>query len=310
MVLIDSFGRPLLNLRISITSRCNLRCNYCHKEGEEEYLAETTKEMTAGEIVRIAKVAVSLGISRIKITGGEPLMRKDLPQIIKEISSIENVRDLSMTTNGTLLSFTAQQLYSNGLKRVNIGLPSLDAETYNKLTDGKVEDALKGIRAAVKTGFQPVKLNIVILNNINAQAVSEMIDFAGQNGVILQLIELDPINVKKEYYAIHHKSMDEYEEALKDKALKVETRRFMHNRHIYHLPKATVEVVRPIENTEFCTHCTRLRITSDGKLKPCLMRNDNTVNLLAALRNGENDEELRTIFKTANQRRKPYNITA
>ena len=196
------------------------------------------------------------------------------------------------------------------MKRVNICLPSIYSETYNKLTDGKVEDALKGIRAAVKTGFQPVKLNIVILNNINAQAVSEMIDFAGQNGVILQLIELDPINVKKEYYAIHHKSMDEYEETLKDKALKVETRRFMHNRHIYHLPKATVEVVRPIENTEFCTHCTRLRITSDGKLKPCLMRNDNTVNLLAALRNGESDEELRTIFKTANQRRKPYNITA
>ncbi len=309
MVLTDNCGRPLLNLRIAITPRCNLRCDYCHKEGEEITACSkgTAEEMSVDEIVRIARIAVSLDIARIKLTGGEPLMRKDLCEIVKGIAALSGLKDLSMTTNGAMLGFQAQELRACGLKRVNISLPTLDAETYSKLTDGRIENALEGVKAAVAAGFYPVKLNMVILNAVNVEAVSEMMDFARQTGTILQLIELDPINVDDAYYALYHKFLDEHEEMLRQKAVKIETRRFMHNRHIYHLPDVTVEVVHPTENREFCAHCTRLRVTSDGKLKTCLMRNDNLIDILTPMRRGASDEELKELFVLANQVREPFN---
>jgi cyclic pyranopterin phosphate synthase len=310
MVLTDNCGRPLLNLRIAITQRCNLRCDYCHKEGEEHCARGIIDEMSVDEIVGISRIAVSLGISRIKLTGGEPLMRKDICEIIKGIAAIPDLKDLSMTTNGAMLGFQAQELHACGLRRVNISLPTLNAETYTKLTEGKLENTLEGVKAAVGAGFCPVKLNMVVLNGVNVDAVQEMVDFARQTGTILQLIELDPMNVDDAYYSMYHKFLDEYEAMLRQKALNVETRRFMHNRRIYHLPDVTVEVVHPIDNTDFCMHCTRLRVTSDGKLKPCLMRNDNLVDILAPMRRGANDEKLRELFKRANQQREPYNKAA
>jgi len=156
-------------------------------------------------------------------------------------------------------------------------------------------------------GFNPVKLNMVVLNGINVNDVPELMDFARQTGTILQLIELDPVNVEEEYFAAYHKVLDEYEEMLKQKALEVKTRKFMHNRHVYYLPDVTVEIVHPTENREFCAHCTRLRVTSNGMLKTCLMRNDNLIDVLTPLRLGASDQELKTLFLQANQTREPYN---
>lgn len=267
----------------------------------------SSEKMSPAEIIRIAKIAVNLGIQRIKLTGGEPLMRQDLCDIVKGIANISGVKDLSMTTNGMLLAPTAEKLRAAGLKRVNISLPTLNPQTYHKLTGGKLEQALVGVQAAVKANFCPVKLNMVILKNINENDVPNLIEFARQNGTILQIIELDPVNVSSTYYATHHQFIDKQEAMLKEKALTIESRRFMHNRRIYHLPDVTVEVVHPIENTEFCMHCTRIRLTSDGKLKPCLMRNDNLTDLLTPLRAGATDEELTNLFKQANQLREPFN---
>jgi cyclic pyranopterin phosphate synthase len=307
MVLTDNCGRPLFNLRIALTQRCNLRCDYCHREGEETPPPNAADEMSVDQIVRITKIAVSLGISRIKLTGGEPLMRKDICKIVKSLAAIPDVKDLSMTTNGTLLADKAQELRACGLKRVNISLPTLDKQKYRRVTNGRIEKTLEGIKAAVEAGFCPIKLNMVILSEANVDDIPNMIDFAAKNGIILQLIELDPVNVSKDYYSQYHKSLDEIEEMLRRKAISVETRRYMHNRHIYRLPNVTVEVVHPIENSEFCMHCTRLRVTSDGKLKPCLMRNDNLVDILGAVRKGATDEELKELFIQANQEREPYN---
>ena len=309
MVLKDNWGRPLLNLRISITQRCNLRCDYCHKEGEESTSCSrgTAEEMTVEEIARIARIAVSLGITRIKLTGGEPLMRKDLCEVVKEIDAIPSLKDLSMTTNGTMLGFQAQELRKCGLRRVNLSLPTLNADIYHKLTNGRIENALEGVKAAVASGLYPVKLNMVILDGVNVDAVPEMMDFARQTGTILQLIELEPANVDEEYYSVYHKFLDKNEAMLRQKALKVETRRFMQNRHIYHFPDVTVEVVHPIENRDFCIHCTRLRVTSDGKLKTCLSRNDNLVDILTPIRQSASDNELKALFMHANQLREPYN---
>jgi GTP 3',8-cyclase len=308
MNLVDNCGRPLLNLRISITQRCNNRCAYCHREGEVQQANASAEKMSVEEIVRISKIAVSLGISRIKLTGGEPLMRKDLPEIIAGIAAIEGLKDLSLTTNGLLLGGSmAKKLRDSGLRRVNISLPSLNPETYRKLTGGKLEDALAGVKAAIKAGFCPVKLNMVVLEDVNVGDVPDLIEYAGKMGVVLQLIELDPVNVGDKYYAEHHRSLDEQEAMLKEKAVTIEKRSLMHNRLIYHLPNATVEVVHPIENTDFCLHCTRMRVTSDGKLKPCLMRNDNLTDILTPQREGARDEQLKQLFVQANALREPFN---
>ena len=308
MSLTDNCGRPLLNLRISITQRCNNRCAYCHREGEVQRANRSAELMSVEEIVRMAKIAVGLGMARIKLTGGEPLMRKDLPEIVSGISAIEGLRDLSLTTNGLLLGGgMAKKLCDCGLRRVNISLPSLNPETYHKLTGGALDAALEGVKDAIEAGFSPVKLNTVVLKDVNVGDVPDLIDFAGRNGVVLQLIELDPVNVGDKYYTEHHRGLDEQETMLKAKAVSVEKRPLMHNRLIYHLPNATVEVVKPIENSDFCMHCTRMRITSDGKLKPCLMRNDNLTDILTPIRQGASDEELKALFVKANSLREPYN---
>lgn len=308
MSLTDNCGRPLLNLRISITQRCNNRCAYCHREGEVQRANRSAELMSVEEIVRIAKIAVGLGIARLKLTGGEPLMRKDLPEIVAGIAAIAGLRDLSLTTNGLLLGGgMAKKLRDCGLRRVNISLPSLNPETYHKLTGGKLEVALDGVKVAIEADFCPVKLNMVVLKDVNVGDVPDLIEYAGRTGVVLQLIELDPVNVGDKYYAEHHRSLDEQENMLREKAVTIEKRPFMHNRLIYHLPNATIEVVKPIENSDFCMHCTRMRITSDGKLKPCLMRNDNLTDILTPIRKGANDEQLKELFVKANLLREPYN---
>ena len=219
MSLLDNCGRPLLNLRISITQRCNLQCAYCHREGEVKRANRSAEKMSVEEIVRIAKIAVGLGISRIKLTGGEPLNRKDVCDVVKGIAAVPGLKDLSMTTNGLLLGCMSQELFAAGLNRVNISLPTLNPKTYNKLTGGKVEKVLGGIRAAIDAGFCPVKLNMVVLKDVNVDAVPEMIDFAQETGTVLQLIELDPVNVSDSYYSAHHRFLDEQEEMLRQKAV-------------------------------------------------------------------------------------------
>jgi cyclic pyranopterin phosphate synthase len=234
-------------------------------------------------------------------------MRSDICQIVKDIKAIPGLKDISLTTNGLMLKDTAKELHAAGLSRINISLVSLNPEKYTKITGGNVEDALAGVEAAVEAGFNPVKLNMVILKGVNVYDVPEMIEYAKNMGVILQLIELDPVNVSGMYYQRHHRSLEDQEEMLRQKAVNIEARRLMQNRLIYQLSKVTVEVVHPIENTDFCNHCTKLRVTSDGKLKPCLMRNDNLTDILTPMRQGASDEELKQLFIEANQLREPYN---
>lgn len=301
----DRFGRPLLNFRIAVTQNCNLNCVYCHREGEERRDTRQT-EMTVDEIVKIAEVAVNLGISKVKLTGGEPLTRKDIPEIVEGIAAIKGLEDLAITTNGTLLQGLAEELRRRGLKRVNINIPSLNAEKYAKLTGGDLRHVLNGIKAAVKAGIHPVKLNMLLLKGVNTDEIWRMAHFAEQTGTILQLIELEPINLDKEFYVRYHQPLDGIAAELERKALKIEARRYMHNRLVYHLPNVKIELVPPIENTEFCAHCTRIRLTSDGKLKTCLMRNDDLIDVLTPLRNGASPREIAELFKLANQKRRPY----
>ena len=298
----DNCNRPVLNLRISVTQKCDKHCPYCHREGERN--PSTT--MTVNEIISVVRGAINLGISRVKLTGGEPLLRNEIVEIVKGIAELEGLKDLSMTTNGTHLKGLAKGLKSAGLGRVNVSLPTLDSKIYNEVMGGELKEALEGIKSAVEVGFKPVKLNMLLLKNINDNELENMIQFSAQTGTILQIIELEPINLTKGYYERHHFSLDEIENKLEKLAVDAKVRKFMQNRRVYTLPKTKVELIRPIENTEFCANCTRIRVTSDGKIKPCLMRADNLVDILTSIRSGADDKQIEQIFIEAIKRREPY----
>lgn len=298
----DNCNRPVLNLRISVTQQCDKHCPYCHREGERN----PSTIMTVNEIIRVVRVAINLGIGRVKLTGGEPLLRNEIIEIVKGITSLEGLKDLSLTTNGTHLKGLAKDLKSAGLGRVNVSLPTLNSKIYNEVMGGKLKDALEGIKSAVEAGFKPVKLNMLLLKNINENEIENMIQFSTQTGTILQIIELEPINLNKGYYELHHFGLDVIEKKLEKLAMKTKVRKYMQNRRVYTLLKTKVELIRPIENTQFCANCTRIRITSDGKIKPCLMRVDNLVDVLSPMRSGVDDKQIKEIFLEAIKRREPY----
>jgi len=298
----DNCNRPVLNLRISVTQKCDKHCPYCHREGE----TDPSTVMTVEEIIRIVRIAISLGISRVKLTGGEPLLRKEIVEIVSGITGLEGLTDLSMTTNGAYMKGLAKDLKKAGLGRVNVSLPTLDPDIYSSLMGGNLQDAIDGVKAAVEAGLHPVKVNMLVLKNVNDGEIEKMTQFAAQTGTILQLIELEPINLSKKYYERYHLGLDEIEQKLEKLASETRIRKYMQKRRVYVLPKVNVEVIRPLENTEFCANCTRIRVTSDGKLKPCLMRKDNLVDILTPLRNGADDKKLTEIFVEAVKKREPY----
>jgi cyclic pyranopterin phosphate synthase len=302
LMIYDNYGRPVLNLRISVTQKCDKHCPYCHREGE----TNPSTLMTVDEIVRIVRIAISLGVSRVKLTGGEPLLRQEIVEIVGGINGLEGLTDLSMTTNGTHLKGLAKDLKKAGLNRVNISLPTLDPDIYDEVMGGDLQDAIDGVGAAVEAGLHPVKVNMLVLKNVNDSEIDDMIRFAAETGTILQLIELEPINLSKEYYKRYHLDLSEIAQKLEKLASETRVRKYMQKRRIYFLPKTKVEVIRPIENTEFCANCTRMRVTSDGKLKPCLMRKDNLVDILTPMRNGADDKKLTEIFLEAVKKREPY----
>lgn len=277
--MIDRFGRPLTSLRISVTDECNLNCFYCHREG----CPASQLLMSPQEIGQIAELAAKLGMKRIKLTGGEPLMRKDIVEIVAEIAKAP-VEEISLTTNGTLLSQYAKELARAGLKRVNISLDTLKPEKFLRITGSDMlEEVLRGVESAVNAGLNPVKLNMVVLSGINDDEIEDMISFASKHGAILQLIEL-LLPEGDKGLSCYYRDLAEIERNIQSRAIAFENRKLMHARKKYILPEGAVEIVRPMHNTEFCMHCTRLRVTADGRLKPCLMRNDNLVDLLPHIR--------------------------
>ena len=299
----DRFGRPLTNFRISVTQECNLECFYCHKEGQ--YYAST--QMEPMEIARITGIATDFGVRNVKITGGEPLLREDLSEIVYLIHQLSNVEEVSLVTNARLLtSKRALDLKKSGLARVNISLPSILPETYRRVTGGNLCDAISGVRAAIQAGLNPVKINMVVVHGVNENEINAMISFSGNCGITLQLIELEPVNIDRESYNRYHHSLEAIERDLATRSTKVESRPFMQGRRIYTLEGARVEIVKPVENTSFCMQCTRIRLTSDGKLKPCLMRNDNLVDILTPLRKGESDDYLHAVFRRTLEAREPF----
>jgi len=218
------------------------------------------------------RTCAARGITTVKITGGEPLLREDIIPIIKDITSTSGIQEVSLTTNGVLLETLARPLKQAGLTRVNIGCDSFSSSILAK----NVQRISKGLEAAKREGLTPIKLNMVVLKRINEHEIDSMIQFAKEHGVILQLIEL--IETGSTFVKAHYISLEPIERQLAARARKIETRP-MQARKQYFLENGIVEVVRSLHNIEFCQHCNKIRVTSDGYLKPCLMRDDNLVSI-------------------------------
>lgn len=304
MTVSDKFERPIISLRISITNRCNVKCFYCHHDG----IIPQSYEMNPDEIFRAAKVAADIGVKKIRLSGGEPLIRDDIIEIVEKLSSL-HFKDISLTTNGTLLGKYAEALKAAGLTRVNVSFDTLNPKTYQFITKRDyIENAKEGIQKASEVGLYPVKVNMVVMKGINHGEIWDMFQFCKENNAVLQLIELLKTDNCHdiEFFDEYHYEMEELEEELTKIADNVKTRQFMQDRKKYFIDEGEIEVVKPMDNTQFCKNCTRLRITPDGKIKPCLLRNDNLVDLLEPMRKGYSDKELKKLFINAIENREPF----
>lgn len=295
--LVDAYGRYVTDIRISVTNRCNFNCVYCHNEGQGKVRPAglgPDGELTGAEFGRIVRIAHEFGIRQVKLTGGEPLVRADLEELI---ASIPDGIEVSMTTNGSLLEARAATLHQAGLDRVNVSVDTMDPHHFAKLTHGSVAPVLRGVAAAIKAGLQPIKLNMVVFKP-TIEFVRSMIDHVStHDGLELQLIQFMPEHVGMRDQMVEMKEVRDWLEA---KADRVEIRE-MHHRRKYFFNGTRVEVVDPVGNPEFCENCHRIRVTYDAKLKGCLNRNDNLISL-----RGLGDDGVRGAFRQVVAQRVPY----
>jgi cyclic pyranopterin phosphate synthase len=298
MALIDTFGRVHNNLRISVTDRCNLRCTYCMPE-EVEFM-NRDELLHFEEIVHFVRVAAPLGINKIRLTGGEPLMRRDLPVLVRMLLAVPGIRDVGMTTNGLLLAEQAHAFRDAGLTRINISLDTLNAERFRQLTrrDG-LDKVLAGIDAARRASFHPIKLNAVTVRGVNEQDVVPLAQFAREHGLQMRFIEYMPIGAddwerSKVYFA--HEIMEQLERAIAPlipadhydpRAPAMEFR--------YTDGSGDVGFIASVSRP-FCMNCNRLRLTCDGKLRNCLFALDE-VDVKGLLRGAASDSAIAEIIR-------------
>jgi cyclic pyranopterin phosphate synthase len=274
--LVDGFGRIHNNLRISVTDRCNLRCVYCMPE--EVVFMDRAELLTFEEITRFVRVAAPLGIDKIRLTGGEPLMRRDLARLVRLIVDVPGVRDVGLTTNGLLLAGQAQALFDAGLRRINVSLDTLDPQRFRAVArrDG-LERVLQGIAAAKKAGFHPIKINAVAIRGVTDVDVVPLARYAREHGLELRFIEYMPIGAEawergKVYFA--HEILEQIEGAVGPLVPAADyDRRAPAMDFAYTDGGGTVGVIASVSRP-FCRSCNRLRLTAEGKLRNCLFALD------------------------------------
>ena len=294
----DSFQRPIDYLRISVTDRCNLRCVYCMPAEGVDLLAHEDA-LSYEEIYRVATAAAELGIKKVRITGGEPLVRIGLSSLIGMLAQIEAIDDIALTTNGILLARYANELKAAGLRRVNISLDTLKPDKFRLITrGGDLDTVLESIEAAGIAGLNPIKINVVVMAGSN---VDELTDFARKtvdDGWHVRFIEHMPFN--SEMASSSFVSVNEVRERLASLG-ELEPCTFKGNgpAKYYRLPQAkgTIGFITPVSE-HFCFHCNRLRLTADGRLRPCLL-SEQEIDLRQPLRQGISAEELKKLIKRA-----------
>ena len=296
--LIDTYGRVHRNLRVSLTDRCNLRCTYCMPNDFAAWLP-SEHQLTTDELVRVIEIAVSEGINEVRLTGGEPLLRPDIVEIVSRINAITNAPTLTMTTNALTLEKVAQPLVDAGLTRINISLDTLDRDRFKLMTHrDRIDDVFAGIKAAQDAGINPIKINAVLLKGVNADEAPALLEWALANNLALRFIEQMPLDAGGIWERSSLVTADDiyadlstrYELTPCDGRGSSPAEEFFVNGG-----PATVGIIGSVTRP-FCGACDRLRLTSDGQLRSCLFSLEE-MDLRTAMRNGASDEDIAARFR-------------
>jgi cyclic pyranopterin phosphate synthase len=293
--LVDGFHRLHDNLRISVTDRCNIRCFYCMPETDVKFV-ERREILSFEEIERFVRVAVSLGVNKLRITGGEPLVRRDLPLLVGKLASIPGIQDLALTTNGVLLEDLAAPLYEAGLRRLNVHLDTLDRERFRQITRrDDLDRVLKGLERAKAIGFGPIKINAVAVRNLVEPDIVPLARFGRENGYEIRYIEFMPLDAQglwdREKVLLKRTMIGMLEEAFgpldvipdRDPRAPASEYRFRDG-------KGEVGFIASVSEP-FCLNCNRIRLTADGNLRYCLFAVEET-DVKGLLRGGASDDEI------------------
>ena len=291
-MLTDRFGRNIEYLRLSVTDRCDLRCQYCLPNGYADF--ETPDEyLSFDEIERIIRVFAALGTRRIRITGGEPLVRPNISVLAQRLASLPGVEDLSLSTNATRLAKLARALRESGISRINVSLDSLQADRYKQLTGGKLQKVLDGLIAARDAGFTPIKINMVVLRDRNDDEIEAMVDFCIEHGFTLRLIETMPMGDTGRDASQNYVDLQQVKARLAQRYELVDGVMPGGGPARYVRVAGTelrIGFITPISQ-HFCATCNRVRLSADGTLYMCLGQNE-SYPLRDILRQGCSDEEL------------------
>ena len=296
--LIDTYGRVHRNLRVSLTDRCNLRCTYCMPNDFAAWLP-SEHQLTTDELVRVIEIAVSEGINEVRLTGGEPLLRPDIVEIVSRINAITNAPTLTMTTNALTLEKVAKPLVDAGLTRINISLDTLDRDRFKLMTHrDRIDDVFAGIKAAQTAGINPIKINAVLLKGVNADEAPALLEWALTNNLALRFIEQMPLDAGGIWERSALVTADDiyadlstrYELTPCDGRGSSPAEEFFVNGG-----PATVGIIGSVTRP-FCGACDRLRLTSDGQLRSCLFSLEE-MDLRTAMRNGASDEDIASRFR-------------
>ena len=294
----DSYGRRVNYLRISLTDACNLRCVYCMPE--DMTFRPRHELMTDEEILYLVRVGASLGVNKIRLTGGEPSIRPHVVELVREMARVPGIKDLAMTTNGLLLDKLAAPLAEAGLKRVNISIDTLDPKKFRHITRwGDIDDVWRGIRASEAAGLKPLKLNAVVVRHFNDEDMIDLARLTLENDWEVRFIEMMPFGEIADFQQSNVVTFHEMRERVEAVfgPLEEASYDFVDPSRPFRIPGAmgTLGFISSVTEP-FCQGCGRVRLTADGKLRLCLLRDDE-VDLLTPLRNGASFEEMRTLMR-------------
>jgi cyclic pyranopterin phosphate synthase len=299
--LVDTFGRAHDNLRISVTDRCNIRCFYCMPETGVQF-TERTEILSFEEIERFVRVAVGLGIRKLRITGGEPLVRRDLPVLIRKLVSIPGIQDLALTTNAVLLAEMAEPLYAAGLRRINIHLDTLDRERFRQITRrDDLDKVMAGIDTCLRLGYGPVKLNAVAIKDLTEPDIVPIARFCRERGIEPRFIEFMPLDAQQLWGRTRVLSADEMIDTLSREIsplAEIPDRdpRAPATEYRYSDGGGRVGFIASVTRP-FCLNCNRLRLTADGKLRYCLFAIEEA-DVKSLLRSDAGDEEIAALIRS------------
>lgn len=297
--LTDRFNRRIEYIRLSVTDRCDLRCFYCMPEGFNDY-EEPEHWLSFAEIERVIRAFTELGVHRVRLTGGEPLIRKNIDQLIPRLASLSGLEDLSLSTNATRLAKHAQLLKDAGVSRINVSLDTLNAAKFQQITKGKLDKVIKGLMAAKAAGLQPIKINMVVMKGVNDNDIYDMVDFCLEHGFTLRFIETMPMGDTGRNASDHFLSLQVVEQRLAQKFEFLPSLMSGGGPARYRRVAGTeldIGFITPISQ-HFCESCNRVRLSVDGTLYMCLGQEHHYA-LRPLLRAGISDQDLKQALITA-----------